>query len=50
MNLKLLPALVCAALASLSAQAVVTDDMIEHEATAGGNVLTWGLNTQGQRY
>ena len=50
MNLKLLPALVCTALASIAAQAAVTDDMIEHEATAGGNVLSWGLNTQGQRY
>src|SRR5439155_6506722 len=29
---------------------VVTDQMIETEATATGNVLTWGLNTQGQRY
>jgi len=50
MNLKLSPALVCAALASFATQAAVTDDMIEHEATASGNVLSWGLNTQGQRY
>ncbi|HYP33687.1 MAG TPA: PQQ-dependent dehydrogenase, methanol/ethanol family, partial [Burkholderiaceae bacterium] len=28
----------------------VTDQMIQSEATATGNVLTWGVNTQGQRY
>ena len=28
----------------------VTDQMIQTEATATGNVLTWGVNTQGQRY
>ena len=28
----------------------VTDQMIQGEATATGNVLTWGVNTQGQRY
>jgi len=42
--------------AGLSALAVgaqadgVTDLMIQAEATTTGNVLTWGLNTQGQRY
>ena len=28
----------------------VTDQMIQTEATTTGNVLTWGVNTQGQRY
>ena len=50
MQLKLLPVLVSIGLASATAHAVVTDKMIENEATAGGNILTWGLNTQGQRY
>ena len=41
------------ALASAASQvgaAGVTDQMIQAEATATGNVLTWGVNTQGQRY
>jgi alcohol dehydrogenase (cytochrome c) len=50
MRLKLSTALVSAALASMAAHAAVTDAMIEHEATANGDILTWGLNTQGQRY
>ena len=50
MHLKLLTALVAATFVAGTAQAVVTDQMIEAEATATGNVLTWGLNTQGQRY
>jgi alcohol dehydrogenase (cytochrome c) len=50
MHLKLLTALVAATFAAGIAHAAVTDQMIEAEATATGNVLTWGLNTQGQRY
>jgi alcohol dehydrogenase (cytochrome c) len=51
MQPKLLTILVSAALASTAANAAgVTDQMIQREATAGGNVLTWGVNTQGQRY
>jgi alcohol dehydrogenase (cytochrome c) len=50
MHLKLLTALVAATFAAGTAHAAVTDQMIEAEATATGNVLTWGLNTQGQRY
>ena len=40
------------ATASIAAGAAdgVTDQMIQSEATATGNVLTWGVNTQGQRY
>ena len=50
MRPRLLTALISAGLAAAAAQAAVTDQMIENEATATGNVLTWGLNTQGQRY
>lgn len=39
-----------AAVASLAAQAVVTDGMIENDAKSPGDVLTWGMGTQGQRY
>lgn len=50
MQVKLLSALIAAAFASGAAHAVVTDAMIQSETTAKGEVLTWGLNTQGQRY
>lgn len=51
MQLKLLNALMAIGLAAAgSAGAQVTDKMIQSEATANGNVLTWGVNTQGQRY
>ncbi len=50
MQLKLLPALIAVGLAAPAAHAQVTDQMIQSEATAKGNVLTWGINTQGQRY
>ncbi|HWI09948.1 MAG TPA: PQQ-dependent dehydrogenase, methanol/ethanol family, partial [Burkholderiaceae bacterium] len=51
MQPKLLTIVVSAALASTAANAAgVTDQMIQNEATASGNVLTWGVNTQGQRY
>ena len=49
-----LPTLLIAAGLTAIAGAVladgVTDKMIQAEATATGNVLTWGVNTQGQRY
>lgn len=50
MQLKLLAALIAVGLAAAAAHAQVTDKMIQSEATATGNVLTWGINTQGQRY
>ena len=50
MQLKLLTALISIGLAAAGAHAQVTDQMIQAEATATGNVLTWGINTQGQRY
>ncbi|MEP6723589.1 MAG: PQQ-binding-like beta-propeller repeat protein, partial [Variovorax sp.] len=49
MQMKLLTALISIGLAG-AAHAQVTDKMIQSEATAGGNILTWGINTQGQRY
>lgn len=36
--------------ASLGAQAAVTDAMIENDASSTGDVLTWGMGTQGQRF
>ncbi|WP_218508490.1 PQQ-dependent methanol/ethanol family dehydrogenase [Variovorax sp. dw_308] len=50
MQLKLLTALISIGLAAAGAHAQVTDKMIQSEATATGNILTWGINTQGQRY
>ena len=50
MRLKLLPLLLTVGLASLTAQAAVTDQMIENDAKTTGDVLSWGLGTQGQRY
>ena len=50
MRLKLLSLLVTASLASVSAQAAVTDQMIENDAKTTGDVLSWGMGTQGQRY
>jgi len=51
MQPKLLSALISIGLAATAAaHAQVTDKMIQSEATTHGNILTWGLNTQGQRY
>ncbi len=50
MRLKLLPLLIVAALASISAHAVVTDQMIDNDAASPNDVLTSGLGTQGQRH
>ena len=33
-----------------AAHAVVTDQMIENDAKSTGDILSWGLGTQGQRY
>jgi alcohol dehydrogenase (cytochrome c) len=49
-RLKLLSLMVAAACTALSAQAQVTDKMIENDAKSTGDVLSWGLGTQGQRY
>jgi alcohol dehydrogenase (cytochrome c) len=54
MQMKLTSLLVAAALASLTSAAAnaeaVTDQMIAADAKTGGNVLSSGLGTQGQRY
>jgi alcohol dehydrogenase (cytochrome c) len=50
MQMKLTSLLIAAALASLGAQAAVTDQMIAADAKTGGDVLSSGLGTQGQRY
>jgi alcohol dehydrogenase (cytochrome c) len=52
MKLKLLSLLVTLSLASMGAQAAnpVTDQMIENDAASTGDVLSWGIGQQGQRY
>jgi alcohol dehydrogenase (cytochrome c) len=50
MKMSLLSLLVAASLSTLTAQAAVTDKMIENDATSTGDVLSWGLGQQGQRY
>jgi alcohol dehydrogenase (cytochrome c) len=50
MRIKLLNLLVCAGLASMAAQAQVTDQMISDDAKSPGDVLSWGMGNQGQRY
>ncbi len=52
MKLKLLGLLITLGLASLGAQAItpVTDQMIDNDATSIGDVLSWGIGQQGQRY
>ena len=50
MQKKLLGLLISAGLASMAAQAAVTDQMIESDAKSTGDVLSWGIGTQGQRY
>lgn len=49
-RLKLMNLLLSAGLASLAAQAQVTDKMIADDAKTTGDVLTFGLGTQGQRH
>jgi len=53
MRARLLPLLVTAALASMAASgagAGVTDQMIENDAKTPGDILSWGIGQQGQRY
>ena len=50
MQPKLLTLLVTLGLAAMGAQAAVTDQMIENDAKSTGDVLSWGIGTQGQRY
>jgi alcohol dehydrogenase (cytochrome c) len=46
----MLSLMVAAACTALSAQAQVTTQMIENDAKTPGDVLSWGLGSQGQRY
>lgn len=50
MKLRLVSTLLAAALGSMSAHALVNDKMIADDAKTSGDVLSWGLGTQGQRY
>lgn len=50
MQIKMLTALVALALATLNAQAVVTDKTIDDDAKTPGDIVSWGIGTQGQRY
>jgi alcohol dehydrogenase (cytochrome c) len=50
MQMKLLTVLVTTALATLGAHAAVTDKMLENDAKSTGDVLSWGIGTEGQRY
>ncbi|CAM3187980.1 PQQ-dependent methanol/ethanol family dehydrogenase [Cupriavidus taiwanensis] len=43
-------AAIAAAAASVAAQAAVSDAMIENDAKSPGDVLSWGMGPQGQRY
>ena len=49
MQKQLLSLLVCAGLSSI-AHATVTDKMIENDAATPGDVLSWGIGQEGQRY
>ncbi|ASM75971.1 dehydrogenase [Vitreoscilla filiformis] len=48
--MKLLSLMVTLGLASAAAHAVVTDQMIQNDAKSTGDVLSWGVGTEGQRY
>ncbi|MBI5717721.1 MAG: PQQ-dependent methanol/ethanol family dehydrogenase [Burkholderiales bacterium] len=54
MQIRLSSLLVAAAVAAMAspvlAQKPVTDQMIENDAATPGDILSWGLGTQGQRY
>ncbi len=50
MRIKLLSLMMTLGLASLASQAAVTDKMIEDDATTSGDIVSWGMGTQGQRY
>jgi alcohol dehydrogenase (cytochrome c) len=50
MRFKMITTMVALAMGSMAAQAVVTDKMIQDDAKSTGDVLSWGIGTQGQRY
>ena len=47
---KSLSLIVSLGLIASAAHAVVTDQMIENDAKTTGDILSWGMGTQGQRY
>ena len=50
MRIKQLTVWVALALGTMSAQSAVTDKMIDDDAKTPGDVVSWGIGTQGQRY
>jgi alcohol dehydrogenase (cytochrome c) len=50
MRLQLTSALIALAFSAPALAGPVTDTMIRDDARTGGDVLSWGLGTQGQRY
>ena len=50
MRIKLLSLLMTLGLASMASQAAVSDKMIDDDAATTGDILSWGLGAQGQRY
>jgi len=50
MRLKLLATLMAVGFAAGTAQAVVTQQMIDNDASETKDVLSWGIGTQGQRF
>jgi alcohol dehydrogenase (cytochrome c) len=50
MHIKLLTATLTLALAWQPAHSTVTDGMIDNDAKTPGDVVSWGIGTQGQRY
>lgn len=50
MQLKQLTVWVALALAAAGAQSAVTDKMIEDDAKTPGDIVSWGIGQQGQRY
>lgn len=50
MQIKLLTVMVALALGPLAAQSAVTDKTIADDEKTTGDVVSWGLGTQGQRY
>lgn len=50
MRMKQLTVWVALALATVGAQSAVTDKMIEDDAKTPGDIVSWGIGQQGQRY
>src|SRR3990167_6552105 len=50
MRINQLTVWVALALGTMSAQSAVTDKMIEDDAKTPGDIVSWGIGQQGQRY